>query len=79
MDRGITPEKLIYYGLEYKYITEHLSGQTTYEEMFTRLETAIHRFAKRQMTWFKKDSERMVFHQTFVISACWDRDELLRI
>lgn len=54
LDRGVTPEKLIYYGLEYKYITEYLSGQSTYEEMFTRLETAIHRFAKRQMTWFRR-------------------------
>jgi tRNA dimethylallyltransferase len=54
LDKGVTAEKLIYYGLEYKYITEHLTGQTTYEEMFANLETAIHRFAKRQMTWFRK-------------------------
>ena len=54
LDEGVTPEKLIYYGLEYKYITEHLAGQTTYEEMYANLETAIHRFAKRQMTWFRK-------------------------
>ena len=54
LDKGVTPEKLIYYGLECKYITEHLAGQTTYEEMFAKLETAIHRFAKRQMTWFRK-------------------------
>jgi len=54
LDKGVSPEKLIYYGLEYKYITEYLSGHTTYEEMFLSLETAIHRFAKRQMTWFRK-------------------------
>jgi len=54
LDRGVTAEKLIYYGLEYKYITEYLSGLTTYKEMFARLETAIHRFAKRQMTWFRR-------------------------
>ena len=54
LDKGVSPERLIYYGLEYKYITEYLTGQTTYEEMFARLETAIHRFAKRQMTWFRK-------------------------
>jgi tRNA dimethylallyltransferase len=54
LDEGVTAEKLIYYGLEYKYITEYLTGQTTYEEMFAGLETAIHRFAKRQMTWFRK-------------------------
>jgi len=54
LDKGVTPEKLIYYGLEYKYITEYLAGQTTYEEMLGSLETAIHRFAKRQMTWFRR-------------------------
>jgi tRNA dimethylallyltransferase len=54
LDKGVTTEKLIYYGLEYKYITEYLTGQTTYEEMFANLETAIHRFAKRQMTWFRR-------------------------
>ncbi len=51
---SIPAEDLIFYGLEYKYITLFLTGQSTYEEMFTRLETAIHQFAKRQMTWFRK-------------------------
>ncbi len=50
---GVAPEALIYYGLEYKYLTEHVIGLTTYEEMFSGLETAIHQFAKRQMTWFR--------------------------
>jgi len=50
---GISPENLIYYGLEYKYITEYLTGKYSYEEMFARLNTAIHQFAKRQMTWFR--------------------------
>lgn len=54
LDEGIPPEKLIYYGLEYKYITEHLLGQTSLDEMTAKLETAIHRFAKRQMTWFRR-------------------------
>lgn len=53
LDRGLTPDDLIYYGLEYKYLTLHLTGQLSYEEMFEQLETAIHRFAKRQMTWFR--------------------------
>ena len=53
LDEGIPAEDLIYYGLEYKFVTEYLIGQTTYEEMFTRLEIAIHQFAKRQMTWFR--------------------------
>ena len=47
------PDDLIYYGLEYKYLTLYLIGKLTYEEMFTQLETAIHQFAKRQMTWFR--------------------------
>ena len=53
LDEGIPSENLIYYGLEYKFVTEYLTGQLTYDEMFTRLEIAIHQFAKRQMTWFR--------------------------
>ncbi len=51
---GIAPEDLIYYGLEYKYITLYLTGKTDYEMMVERLNVAIHQFAKRQMTWFRK-------------------------
>ena len=50
---GIDPETLIYYGLEYKYITLYLQAKLSFEEMFARLESAIHQFAKRQMTWFR--------------------------
>ncbi len=53
LDSGITPEDLIYYGLEYKYLTLYATGELSYEEMFHQLETAIHQFAKRQMTWFR--------------------------
>lgn len=53
LGNGIAPEDLIYYGLEYKYLTLHVTGELTYDEMFTQLETAIHQFAKRQMTWFR--------------------------
>lgn len=53
IDEGIAPEDLIYYGLEYKYITEYVVGRLSYEEMFRQLEIAIHQFAKRQMTWFR--------------------------
>ena len=53
LDEGIPAEDLIYYGLEYKFVTEYVTGQTTYDEMFQRLEIAIHQFAKRQMTWFR--------------------------
>jgi tRNA dimethylallyltransferase len=53
LDEGIAAEDLIYYGLEYKFVTEYVTGQCTYDEMFQRLEIAIHQFAKRQMTWFR--------------------------
>jgi len=53
LDEGIPADDLIYYGLEYKFVTEYLVGKTTYDEMFNRLEIAIHQFAKRQMTWFR--------------------------
>jgi len=51
--QGVRHETLIYYGLEYKYITLYLMGELTYDEMFRELEIAIHQFAKRQMTWFR--------------------------
>ena len=53
LDLGIPAENLIYYGLEYKFITEYVIGKTSYDEMYRGLEIAIHQFAKRQMTWFR--------------------------
>ena len=53
LNRGIPAEDLMYYGLEYKYVTEYVIGKTSYEEMYHGLEIAIHQFAKRQMTWFR--------------------------
>jgi tRNA dimethylallyltransferase len=53
LNQGIAPESLIYYGLEYKYLTLYVTGQISYQEMFEQLEIAIHQFAKRQMTWFR--------------------------
>lgn len=50
---GVKPEDLIYYGLEYKFLTLYIIGQLTYDEMISQLEIAIHQFAKRQMTWFR--------------------------
>ena len=50
---GIPAENLIYYGLEYKFLTQYAIGELTFDEMFLQLETAIHQFAKRQMTWFR--------------------------
>lgn len=53
LERRIAPEDLIYYGLEYKFLTQYIIGELTYQEMVDGLETAIHQFAKRQMTWFR--------------------------
>ena len=53
LEEGIAPEDLIYYGLEYKFLTLYIIGELSYEEMFRQLEIAIHQFAKRQMTWFR--------------------------
>lgn len=53
LNAGLTPDDLIYYGLEYKYITEYLIGKHSYDEMFEKLYIAIRQFAKRQMTWFR--------------------------
>lgn len=53
LDEGIPAEDLIYYGLEYKYLTQYVTGVFTYDEMVSQLEIAIHQFAKRQMTWFR--------------------------
>ena len=54
LNSGISSDDLIYYGLEYKYITLYLLQEISYDEMFTKLNTAIHQFAKRQMTWFRR-------------------------
>ena len=53
LDSGVSAEDLIYYGLEYKYVTEYVIGKRSYDNMLKELEIAIHQFAKRQMTWFR--------------------------
>lgn len=58
LNKGIPPENLIYYGLEYKFLTLYVIGEITYDEMKTQLEIAIHQFAKRQMTWFRGMEKR---------------------
>lgn len=68
LDSGIAPEDLIYYGLEYKFLTLYATGQISYDEMFLQLETAIHQFAKRQMTWFR-GMERRGFP---IVRLPWD-------
>ncbi|MDT8309460.1 MAG: tRNA (adenosine(37)-N6)-dimethylallyltransferase MiaA [Bacteroidales bacterium] len=57
---NLTPEQLMFYGLEYKYITEYVIGMITYDKMFTLLNTAIHQFSKRQMTWYRRMEKRGV-------------------
>lgn len=58
LKKGIIADDLIYYGLEYKYVTLYILGQLTYDEMYSQLEIAIHQFAKRQMTWFRGMEKR---------------------
>lgn len=65
INSGVAPEDLIYYGLEYKYITQYILGEYTFDQMFKALETAIHQFAKRQMTWFR-GMERRGFHINWI-------------
>ena len=73
IEQGIRPDDLIYYGLEYKYLTLYAIGQLSYDEMFSQLETAIHQFAKRQMTWFR-GMERRGFTIHW-IDARWPMNE----
>ncbi len=68
---GVAAEDLIYYGLEYKFVTLHVIGQMSFDEMFKRLETAIHQFAKRQMTWWR-GMERRGHHINWLSSTLSD-------
>jgi tRNA dimethylallyltransferase len=65
LDSGIPAEDLIYYGLEYKFVTQYLMGELHYGDMVSLLNTAIHQFSKRQMTWFRR-MERMGFKINWV-------------
>ena len=70
IDQGVQPDDLIYYGLEYKFVTQYVIGQLSYEEMVTQLEIAIHQFAKRQMTWFRGMERRgSTIHW---VNAAWE-------
>ena len=67
IEGGIPAEDLIYYGLEYKFVTQHVIGELTFEEMRQQLATAIHQFAKRQMTWFRgMERKGITIHWTTV-------------
>ena len=65
IDSGVAPDDLVYYGLEYKYVTEYVIGRISYDEMFRQLEIAIHQFSKRQMTWFR-GMERRGFNISWI-------------
>lgn len=73
LDSGIPSEDLIYYGLEYKYLTLYVTGAMKYEDMCSQLEIAIHQFAKRQMTWFR-GMERRGFNINW-IKAEWSMEQ----
>lgn len=77
LDSGVSAEDMIYYGLEYKYLTNYVIGNLTYEQMVSELEIAIHQFAKRQMTWFR-GMERRGFTIHWV-DACLPMDEKVEI
>ncbi|KAA6308283.1 tRNA dimethylallyltransferase, partial [termite gut metagenome] len=74
LNNDVKPEELIYYGLEYKYLTLYITGQLTYKEMYEQLEIAIHQFAKRQMTWF-----RGMERKGFVIHWVKDAEEAIKL
>jgi tRNA dimethylallyltransferase len=78
IDEGIAPDDLIYYGLEYRYVTEYVIGRLSYDEMFRQLEIAIHQFAKRQMTWFR-GMERRGFTIHWVDATLTMEEKLTRI
>lgn len=75
---GITKEDLMYYGLEYKYVTAYVVGEMSYEDMFKQLEIAIHQFAKRQMTWFR-GMERRGFNIHWLNASMPMADKLAQI
>ena len=73
LEKGVTAEQLKYYGLEYKFLTQYIIGELSYDEMVKGLEIAIHQFAKRQMTWFRGMEKRGV--HIHWIDACQSREK----
>jgi len=79
LDSGISAEDLIYYGLEYKYLTLYLTGKISYQEMYDQLEIAIHQFAKRQMTWFRGMERRgLKIHWLDAEMPVWDKIDVVK-
>ena len=77
-NNGVTKEDLMYYGLEYKYVTAYVVGEMSYNDMFNQLEIAIHQFAKRQMTWFR-GMERRGFNIHWLNASMSIEDKLAQI
>lgn len=77
-ERHISPQDLIYYGLEYKFLTQYIIGQLSYDEMVRQLEIAIHQFAKRQMTWFRGMEKRGV-HIHWVPATLSPQEKVARV
>lgn len=78
LDGGISPDDLLYYGLEYKFVTQYLLKELSFNQMFDQLEIAIHQFAKRQMTWFRGMEKRgLKIHWLDSASTQWERIELV--
>jgi len=78
MKAGLSPEKLKYYGLEYKYITEYITSEIDYDSMFKNLNTGIHQFAKRQMTWFRR-MEKNGYKIHWIDGKQSDNDKIAKI
>jgi tRNA dimethylallyltransferase len=78
MDKGLTPSQLKFYGLEYKYITMFVNNEISYDEMFRLLNTAIHQFAKRQMTWFRR-MEKKGFNIHWIDGAFSENEKVDKI
>ncbi|WP_232223165.1 tRNA (adenosine(37)-N6)-dimethylallyltransferase MiaA [Prevotella sp. S7 MS 2] len=79
LDSGVDADSLIYYGLEYKYVTEYIIGRLSYDEMYHLLEIAIHQFAKRQMTWFRGMERRgLHIHWIDALSPMEDKINIIK-
>lgn len=78
LDAGIAPDDILYYGLEYKFVTQYLLKEISYNQMYSELEIAIHQFAKRQMTWFR-GMEKRGLHIHWIDATLSDEDKVAKV
>ncbi|MBF0577646.1 tRNA (adenosine(37)-N6)-dimethylallyltransferase MiaA [Dysgonomonas sp. GY617] len=78
LDAGIAPDDILYYGLEYKFVTQYLLKEISYNQMYSELEIAIHQFAKRQMTWFR-GMEKRGLHIHWIDATLFDDDKVAKV